>query len=172
MDPHVSGCQRVPEGPDPCLPQRPKIHLAVRPGSFSERSTTGLAQRTLRRHVGSKPTRTAPRGGPKSSARRYLCAPAAYALSSKRQGCRSSTALRPTWVRRWHISNRPTLHPSLTRLWLTSRSPQLWWKKSVWRPSPRHLRQAGIRAVDPIDLRIASSPPSRRRSTNLGRTLL
>jgi hypothetical protein len=34
-----------------------------------------------------------------------------------------------------------------------------------------HLRRAGTRAVDPIDLCIATSLPSRRRSTNLGQTL-
>jgi hypothetical protein len=74
--------------------------------------------------------------------------------------------LRPTWVRLWHVSSRPTPHQRLMRLWLTSRLPQPWWKRGARRPNLRHLRQAGIRAVDLIDLRTATSPPSSRKSTN------
>jgi hypothetical protein len=36
-------------------------------------------------------------------------------------------------------------------------------RRGVRRPSRRHLRRAGTRAVDPIGLRIASSPQSKRR---------
>jgi hypothetical protein len=89
----------------------------------------GSVRRTSRRHVGFKTMRIVPKGGRRSGARRYLHAPTTYASSSKRRGFRRSIALRPTWVRRWHISNRTTLCPRLTRLWLTSGSPQLWWKK-------------------------------------------
>jgi hypothetical protein len=56
------------------------------------------AQRTLRRHVRSRETPTAPRDGRRSSAKRYPHVPATYASSSKRQGCRHSTAIRITWV--------------------------------------------------------------------------
>jgi hypothetical protein len=38
---HASGRQRVLEGPDPNLPQRPKILTAMHPGGFGERPTTG-----------------------------------------------------------------------------------------------------------------------------------
>jgi hypothetical protein len=109
---------------------------------------------------------TAPRDGQKSSARRYLHAPVTYVSSSKRQGCRRSTALRPTWVRLWHISSRPTPRPRLMLPWLTSRSPYPWWKRGAQCPSLRHLRRADIHVVDLIELHIASSPPSRRKSTN------
>jgi hypothetical protein len=101
--------------------------------------------------------RTAPRGGRRSSARRYLHAPATYASSSNMLACRHSTALKPTWVRQWHVSSRPTLRPRMMRLWLTSGSPQPWWKKRARHPSPQHLHRADICVVDLIDLRIASS---------------
>jgi hypothetical protein len=58
------------------------------------------ARRIPTRHNGSKLKRIVPRGGRRSSARRHLRAPTTYALSSKRQGCRRSTAPRPTWVQR------------------------------------------------------------------------
>jgi hypothetical protein len=50
-------------------------------------------------------------------------------------------------------------------------SPQLWWRRGARHPNQWHLRRAGTCAADPIGLRIASSPQSRRRSTNLERTL-
>jgi hypothetical protein len=52
--------------------------------------------------------------------------PTTYASSLKRQDCRRSTASRPTWVRCWHVSSRPTLHPRPTQPWPTSGSPRLW----------------------------------------------
>jgi hypothetical protein len=96
---------------------------------FQRMNQHGSARRTPWRHVGSKATRTVPRGGQRSSVRRYLRAPATYASSLKRRGCRRSTALRPTWVRRWHVSSKPTLRLRPTRLWLTYGLLQLWWKK-------------------------------------------
>jgi hypothetical protein len=129
-----------------------------------------VVRQTLWRHVGSKATRIAPGGERRSSARRYPHAPVTYASSSKRRGCRCSTAPRPTWARQCHISSRPTFHLRLMWLCLTSGWPQPWWKKRAWCLSLRHLCCAGIRVVDPIDLRIASSPPSRRKSTNPDRT--
>jgi hypothetical protein len=67
---------------------------------WSQRKTHhGSARRIPRRRVGSKPTRTAPRGGRRSSARRYPRVPATCASSSKRRGSRRSTTLGPTWVR-------------------------------------------------------------------------
>jgi hypothetical protein len=96
----------------------PRLRMAVssrRPGStspttrdlpggaswWSPRTTHhGLARRIPRRHVKSKPTQTAPRGGRRSSARRYPCVPATCASSSKRRGSRRSTAPKTTWVRR------------------------------------------------------------------------
>jgi hypothetical protein len=62
---------------------------------FRRTTHRGSVRHIPRRHVGSKPTRTAPRGG-RSSARRYPRAPATYASSLKRQDCRRSTAPRPT----------------------------------------------------------------------------
>jgi hypothetical protein len=38
---HVSGRRRVSEGPDPYLPQRPKIHPVARLGGLNERPTAG-----------------------------------------------------------------------------------------------------------------------------------
>jgi hypothetical protein len=40
-DSHISGRQRVSEGPDPHLPQRPEIYPVVRPGGLGERPTAG-----------------------------------------------------------------------------------------------------------------------------------
>jgi hypothetical protein len=98
------------------LPRLRTVVSSRRPGSASPPTTRdlpggaswwsqrtnlhGSARRIPRRHVGSKPTRTAPRGGQRSSAKRYPRVPATYALSSKRRGSRRSTAPRPTWVRR------------------------------------------------------------------------
>jgi hypothetical protein len=86
---------------------------------FRRTNHHGSARWTLRRHVGSRATPTAPRGRRRSSARRCLRAPATYISSSKRWGCQCSTALRPTWVRLWHVSSRPTPLPRLMRPWLT-----------------------------------------------------
>jgi hypothetical protein len=59
---------------------------------WSQRTThRGSARRILRKRVGSKATRTVPRGGRRSSARRYPRVPATYASSSKRWDYRRST---------------------------------------------------------------------------------
>jgi hypothetical protein len=50
--------------------------------------------------------------------------PTTYASNSIWRGFRRSTAPRPTWVQRWHISSRPILHPRPKRPWPTSGSPQ------------------------------------------------
>jgi hypothetical protein len=65
----------------------------------------------------------------KSSAKRYLTVPETYVSSLRKQGCRRSVALRPTWVRLWHISSRPTPHSRLTQPWLTFESPRPWWRE-------------------------------------------
>jgi hypothetical protein len=39
-DSHVSRWWRVPEGPDPCHPQRPRLHPAMGPGGVGEQTTT------------------------------------------------------------------------------------------------------------------------------------
>jgi hypothetical protein len=139
-------------------------------GSWWFRRTNhhGSARRTQRRHVGSRAMPTAPRDGQRSSARRYFRAPTSYTSSSKRQGCRRSAAHRPTWVRLWHVSRNPLLR--LTRLWLTSGSPQPWWKRVVQRPNLRCLHRADTHVVDLINMRTESSTPSRRKSTSLRRT--
>jgi hypothetical protein len=129
---------------------------------WSQRTNhSGLVQRILRKHVGSKPTQIAPSGGQRSSARRHPRVSAIYVSSSKRQGHRHSTAPRLTWARRWHVSSRLILHPRSKQPWPTSESPQLWWRRRARRPSQPHPRQAGTRAADLIGLRIASSPRSR-----------
>jgi hypothetical protein len=98
------------------------------PGSiswwFQRTNHHGSARQTPRRHVGSRATPTTRRGGRKSRARRYLHVPVTYVSSSKKQGCRCSTSLRPSWVRLWHVSRRPTPRTRLMRPCLTSGSPQ------------------------------------------------
>jgi hypothetical protein len=130
----------------------------------------GSARQTPRRHVRSRAMPTTPKGRRRSSTKWYPRVPATYVSSSKRRGCRRSTALGPTWVRLRHVSSRLTHRPRLMQPWLTSGLPHPRWKKGVRRTSLRHLRRVGICAVDLIDLRIASSTPSRRRSTNPGQT--
>jgi hypothetical protein len=134
---------------------------------WSHRTTHhGSARQIPRRRVGSKPTRTTPRGGRRSSTRWYPRVPATYVSSLKRLGSRRSTAPRPTWVWRWHVSSRPTLRPRPKLPWPTSGSRLLWWRRSARRPSRLHLRLADTRAADLISLRIAGSPQSRWRSTS------
>jgi hypothetical protein len=68
---------------------------------WSQQTTHPRSVRRIpRRHDGSKPTQTAPRGGKRSNARRYPRVPATCASSSKRRDSRRSTAPKPTWVRR------------------------------------------------------------------------
>jgi hypothetical protein len=55
---------------------------------FRRTNHRGSAQRTPRRHVGSRALPTAPSDGRRSSARRYLCAPEACVSSSRKQGYR------------------------------------------------------------------------------------
>jgi hypothetical protein len=91
---------------------------------FRRTNHHGSVRWTQRRHVRSRATPTAVKGGRRSSGRWYLRVPTTYASSSNKQGSRRSTALRPTWVRLWHIFSRPTPHPRPTWLWLTFWSPQ------------------------------------------------
>jgi hypothetical protein len=134
---------------------------------WSQRVTHhGSARRTPKRHVESKPTRTTPRGGWRSSARRYPRVHVTYTSSSKRWVSRRSTAPRPTWVRRWHVFSNLTPRLGPKQPWPTSESPQPWWRRGARCPSRLHLRRAGTRTADPIVLRIAGSPRSRRRSTS------
>jgi hypothetical protein len=55
--------------------------------------------------------------------RKYVLALDTFALSSRRQGCRRSTAPRSTWMLLWHASSKPTTHPRLKHPWPTSGSP-------------------------------------------------
>jgi hypothetical protein len=139
----------------------------VRSGSgswrFRQTNHHGSARQTPRRHVEFRAMPTAPRDGQRSSARRYLPALETYASSSKRQGCRRSTALRPIWVRPWHVFSKLIPHRRLMQLWLTSMSPQPWWKRGARCPNLWHPHRAGIHAVDLIDLRTTNSPPSKRK---------
>jgi hypothetical protein len=112
----------------------------------------------------------------KSNAARSLPVLETFVSSSKKRGYRRSTAPRPTWVLPWCASSKPNVHLRRKQPWPTFGSPRPWWRKRARQPSPSHLRQAAIRAVDLIDLRAATSLPSRRRSikttpSNLGRTV-
>jgi hypothetical protein len=131
---------------------------------WSQRMThCGSARRIPRKHIGSKPTPTAPSGRRRSSARRHPHVHVTYVSSSKKRGYRHSIAPRPTYAPHWHISSWLILHLRLKQPWPTSRSPQLWWRRRVWRPSQMHLRQAGTRIADLIGLCIENSPQFRRR---------
>jgi hypothetical protein len=133
---------------------------------WSQRTTHhGLAQRILRKHVGSRPMQTAPTGGQRSSARRHPRVPVTCVSSSKRRVCRHSTAPRPTWAQRWHVFSRLILRPRLKQPWRTSGSPLLWWRRRAQRPRRLHLHRTGTRAADLISLRIAGSPRFRRSTS-------
>jgi hypothetical protein len=91
--------------------------------------------------------------------------PCARDLRLEFEEARRSVA-RLTWVRRWHVSSKLTLHPRPKQPRPMSGSPQLCWSRGARRPSRLHLSQAGTRAADFIGLSIAGSPRSRRRSTS------
>jgi hypothetical protein len=130
----VSRATQAPTSPDGSEFQKAWIRISptardpLGGASYWSQLTTrrGSARRIPRRRVGSKPTRTTPRGGRRSGARRYPRVPATYVSSSNRQGSRRSTTRRPTWVWCWHVSSRPILRPRPKLPWPTSGSPLLW----------------------------------------------